>query len=952
MGYDPRDSNFANLQMIDEMYAKYEKDPNSVDGSWRHFFESFETPTAKIPEKTAKEPKAYTAHVKEETPHVSEQVQHLPLDVRVYDLINAYRTYGHLMAKINPIETSSQEEPRQLKLEAHGLNKKELSHHFSTYGLLHEEKAPLLDILNALKETYCNRIGVEYMGLQSPELEEWLQRHIEPNRFHINLTIEQKQQILQNLNKSELFESFIHTKYVGQKRFSLEGGETLIPMLSAIIDAGAGMGLEEFVIGMAHRGRLNVLSNILDKSYSDIFSEFEDNYIPESIEGSGDVKYHKGFYSQVKTVHGYRVHVTLTPNPSHLEAVDPVVEGQVRGKQFQRKEADAINKIVPILVHGDAALAGQGVVYETMQLYQLRGYTTGGTIHIVINNQIGFTTHPEDGRSTLYCTDIARTFRAPVFHVDAEDPEHCVYAIMLAVSLRQKFHCDVFIDLNCYRKYGHNETDEPAYTQPLSYQIIRKKKPIREIYRDDLINQGVLERYMAEALEAEFKKALHNALREAKNPVKEHVEKPFNQFIVNTSGNDSDVKDTDIFLPYPTGVSENELKDLALGICTIPEDFQIHPKLKNLITDRLSMVNNGKEALKPVDWGMAEILCYASLLTQGIHVRLSGQDCCRGTFSHRHAVWMDQATEKDYCSLNNLRRGQAKMEVYNSPLSEYAVLGFEYGYSIVQTNALVIWEAQFGDFANGGQIIVDQFISTGEQKWGQKSGLVMFLPHGYEGQGPEHSSARIERFLTLAGNQNMIIANPTTPAQLFHLLRRQILRPMQRPLVVLTPKGLLRNPQCVNKLQDFERGYFKEVLDDPEAPQQVSRLVFCSGRIYYDLLAERAKTKDSDVAIIRIEQLYPLDTMEIKKVVDKYSGFKEFFWVQDEPSNMGAWSFLYPKLREILPKKYEVNYIGRQRSASTAVGSHAMHKKEHQAIMQAVFRAANAKIEAAGEYKA
>lgn len=958
MSFDPKMySNFANLQMIDELYTKYEKDPNSVDASWRHYFQSLDSPNVQInTTKVIKEaappvlPKAYTAHIKQETQY--QPMQSLPLDVRVYDLINAYRTYGHLMARINPIATSPLEEPPQLKIEAHGLNKQELSHLFSTYGLLPHAKAPLLDIVNVLKEIYCNRIGVEYMGLQSPQLEEWLQNNIEPSRFRIDLTIEQKQLILQCLNRSELFESFIHTKYVGQKRFSLEGGETLIPMLATIIDTGARMNLDEVVIGMAHRGRLNVLSNILDKSYSDIFSEFEDNYIPESIEGSGDVKYHKGFYSQIKTVHGHHVHVTLTPNPSHLEAVDPVVEGQVRGKQFQRKGQDAINKIVPILVHGDAAIAGQGVVYETMQLYQLRGYTTGGTIHIVINNQIGFTTHPEDGRSTLYCTDIARTFRAPVFHVDAEDAEGCVYATMLALQLRQKFHCDVFIDLNCYRKYGHNETDEPAFTQPLSYQIIRKKKPIREIYRDDLIHQGVLERYMAEALETEFKKALQNALREAKNPSKDNMDKIAQPLKLDTTGKDTKVNDSDIFLPYPTSVPQNDLKELAKKVCAIPEGFQIHPKLKNLITDRLSMVEGDKDNIKPVDWGMAELLCYGSLLIQNVHVRLSGQDCCRGTFSHRHAVWMDQTNEQEYCSLKNLKDGQAPFEIYNSPLSEYAVLGFEYGYSLVQTNALVIWEAQFGDFANGGQIIVDQFISTGEQKWGQKSGLVLFLPHGYEGQGPEHSSARIERFLTLAGNHNMIIANPTTPAQLFHLLRRQVLRPMQRPLVVLTPKGLLRHPLCVSKLSDFEHGYFKEVLDDPQAPNQINKLVFCSGRIYYDLIAEREKANVKDMAILRIEQLYPLDSIEIKKMIDKYAGFKEFFWVQDEPSNMGAWSFLYPKLRELLPKKYEVNYIGRQRSASTAVGSHALHKKEHQAIIQALFGAPKPRVEGAGEYKA
>ncbi len=901
------DSAAANLSLLEEVYSKYKENPASVDAAWRPALAALES----------------------ETTYPSTRPSAMPNDLRVYNLIEAYRKYGHLMAKINPIATHSTEEPWQLNLEKLGFTSQELEIPFPTYGIMSAETAPLKEIIQILKGIYCDKIGVEYMGLQNPQLEEWVQRQIESNRFKIDLSIEQKKMILQQLNRSELFESFIHTRYPGQKRFSLEGGETLIPMLEAVIETGGKLGVEECIIGMAHRGRLNVLSNILNKSHTDIFSEFEDNWIPNSIEGSGDVKYHKGFTAEVKTPNNQKMRISLSPNPSHLESVDPVVEGQARARQIYLKDDIKQEKVVPILVHGDAALAGQGVIYETLQLYRLPGYSTGGAIHLVINNQIGFTATPEESRSTQYCTDIARAFDAPVFHVNAEDPEACVYATILAVELRQKFHCDVFVDLNCYRKYGHNETDEPAFTQPLEYQLIRKKRPIREIYRDQLIHQGVVEKHIAEGLETEFTKALHQAMEESKAA-------PRQAPAPNKNGNGS--KGEVLFASIATAVPKATLQAVAQRFCSVPEGFNIHPKLQHLLKERLSMVADG-EKVKPIDWGMGELLAYGTLLWEGIPVRLSGQDSPRGTFSHRHAVWMDQVVEKAYSPLNNLKTGQGRFDALNSPLSEFAILGFEFGYSFAYPEALVIWEAQFGDFCNGAQVIIDQYISPSEQKWGQKLGLALLLPHGYEGQGPEHSSARVERFLSLCGEDNMRIVNPTTPAQLFHLLRKQTLNPIRKPLIIFTPKGLLRHPACTSVLSDLTDGMFQEILDDPTPGADVKRLIFCMGRVYYDLIAERAAAGVKDLAIVRLEQLYPLNTEKLTAIIKKYSGVKEAIWVQEEPYNMGAWDFIHPLLQALLPKTIELKYIGRKRSASPAVGSHVLHKKQYAEIMAAVFGA-------------
>lgn len=824
----------------------------------------------------------------------------------ISNLINAYRCYGHLAAHTNPLHAKPPPSPKELELVNLNLSNKDLPQTFPTLGTLPTPSAPLQEIIHSLKNTYCKKIGIEYMLLSRPHLEAWLQQQIEPTHLHPNLSIQQKQSILQHLNKSELFEAFLQTKYTGQKRFSLEGAVTLIPMLATLLESSPDHQITHLIIGMAHRGRLNVLSNILNKSYPQIFSEFNDNPHPDSIEGSGDVKYHKGFQSTT-TINSHEIHVALSPNPSHLESVDPVVQGYAHAKQISSGQ----QAVLPILIHGDASLAGQGVIYETLQLYNLPGYANGGTLHIVINNQIGFTTLPTDGRSTPYCTDIAKTFGAPVFHVNAEDPEGCVHATLLALAIRQTFHIDVFIDLLCYRKYGHNETDEPAFTQPLEYQEIRQKKPIREMYRDALIEQGVVEKYVAESLEKEFKEALSRALELETPPTSTHSQSPA-------------PKEP----PAPvTKVDKKTLKAVSEGLVRVPAGFTPHAKLEKLLGERLKM---GIGEI-PLNWGAAELLAYGTLLWEGHAVRLAGQDSARGTFSHRHALWMDQKTGSPHIPLKHLRPGQGPCEIVNSLLSEYAAMGFEYGYSLAKPNTLTIWEAQFGDFANGAQVIIDQYLVTAEQKWDQFSGLTLLLPHGYEGQGPEHSSGRIERFLALAGHDNLRIVQPTTPAQFFHLLRRQALTSLKRPLIIFTPKALLRHPACTSAIDALADGAFQPILDDPSPAKRTDTLVFCTGKIYYEI----AEKKPETMTLVRIEQLYPIDRALLKELIDRYSP-KRCLWVQEEPRNMGAWFFMRPILRDLLDG-IEPEFIGRERSASTAVGSFAKHKRQQQEILEQVF---------------
>ncbi len=885
----PGHAQIANIALIEELYQKYLSDPESVDLSWRHFFEGIDFGAYLF--KRGQQPQGIDRSA-----------------LRIAHLVHAYRKYGHLEARFNPLDFS-EKRASELSLENLGFFEAELNETFPTMGFCGKEEAPLKEIIAALKEVYCSRIGFEFKDLTDPKLEAWIQQQIEP-KLHIEPSIEEKHQILECLNKSEVLESFLHTKYVGQTRFSLEGGETAIPLLAEMIHVGAEEGIGEFLIAMAHRGRLNVLANILNKPLPVLLEEFEDD-TSLSFEGNDDVKYHMGFTGEFPTRSGKKIAVSMAANPSHLESVDPVAAGMVKAKQIKKKDPS----VCPIVIHGDASIAGQGVVYETLQLSNLPAYSVGGTLHLVINNQIGYTTLPEEDRSTRYCTDIAKTFGAPVFHINAEDPESCLLAARLAAQIRQRFHCDVFLDLYCYRKYGHNEGDEPSYTQPLQYKLIRSKKSIRQLYYEQLLSAGHLEQKMAEALEANFKESLKKALSEAQAKIEK-----------KSSSAPHPKREAE---KVSTGVEEQKLRAVFELFCAVPSDFKLHPKLQKWLQDRLASLSGS------IDWAGGECLAVGSLLKENISIRLAGQDSQRGTFSQRHLIWIDNETGKSFCPLCRIDGGACT--VVNSPLTEYAGLGFEYGYSLSAPNDLVIWEAQYGDFNNGAQIIIDQYIASAEQKWNTPSSLVLLLPHAYEGAGPEHSSARLERFLQLSANDNMRIANASTPAQYFHLLRRQALAPEKKPLAVFTPKSLLRSPACTSKLADFTKGSFQEVLDDPLPPKACKRLLFCSGKIFFELFAEREKRKRFDVALIRIEQFYPLKIDQMKKIIAKYPGFTDCCWAQEEPENMGAWNFIGPYLQAVLPKGIPLRYVGRPANATTATGSHKKHKQEQQALLESAF---------------
>jgi 2-oxoglutarate dehydrogenase E1 component len=927
----------ANLSWLEQLYALYQLHPEQVDPSWRQFFagqvdQGSQAPVSVSPAATqVAATQVQAEQLVESRPQLvgpAGMADGQAAAARIMRLIDRYREEGHLAAHVNPIAKNPDKPIAQLELSTLGFREEELGQQFPTLGLLDRPMATLAEIVAVLQEIYCDGIGVEYMGNRRPDMEQWLQQRVEPTRLRPQLTADDRRLILEYLNKSELLEMFIHTKFVGQKRFSLEGGETLIPMLAAIVERGAEQGIEEIVIGMAHRGRLNVLTNILGKSYGVVFHEFEDTYHwQSSFGGGGDVKYHKGFTGKVTTRAGHQVQLVLCPNASHLESVDPIVLGMTRAKQIQRGDEKEQRKVLAILIHGDAALAGQGVVYESLQFSQLAGYSTGGTIHIVVNNQIGFTTIPKDSRSTRYCTDIARAFSAPVFHVNGEDPEGCIYATNLAVEMRQTFHCDLFLELNCYRKYGHNESDEPAFTQPLEYQLIRSKKPVRELYREQLIHEGVVEKVIAESLETQFRDALEKELSE-----------------IRKTGQAGELAPVPMIEEWPapqlesflTGVELRQLQEMSERFTRLPTGFNPHKKVEKLLEDRRAMVHAAPD--QPViDWGMGEHLAFASLLWEGRAIRLSGQDCRRGTFSQRHAMLVDQTNSSKYFPLNHLKPDQGRFDVFNSHLSEFGVMGFDLGYSWASPETLVIWEAQFGDFANGAQIIIDQYLTAAEQKWGQGSNMALFLPHGYEGQGPEHSSGRIERFLQLSGHHNIDVVSPSTPAQLFHLIRRQALRKAPKPLIVFTPKELLRHPLCRSSLNELTSGQWETVLDDPTPAIKTRRLVLCHGHITYALLAERQKRKADDMTILRIEQLFPLDLERLAELIQKYAGFESVYWVQEEPSNMGAWDFVRNRLRQILPNHQPPLYVGRRRSASTATGSHTFHELEHHQILERLF---------------
>ncbi|MEU3029098.1 multifunctional oxoglutarate decarboxylase/oxoglutarate dehydrogenase thiamine pyrophosphate-binding subunit/dihydrolipoyllysine-residue succinyltransferase subunit [Streptomyces incarnatus] len=847
---------------------------------------------------------------------------------RVFELIHSYRVRGHVMADTDPLEYRQRKHP-DLDIVEHGLTLWDLEREFAVGGFAGKSMMKLRDILGVLRDSYCRTTGIEFMHIQDPKQRKWIQDRVE--RGHAKPEREEQLRILRRLNAAEAFETFLQTKYVGQKRFSLEGGESVIPLLDAVIDSAAESRLDEVVIGMAHRGRLNVLANIVGKSYAQIFREFEGNLDPKSMHGSGDVKYHLGANGTFTGLDGEQIKVSLVANPSHLEAVDPILEGVARAKQ------DIINKggtdftVLPVAIHGDAAFAGQGVVAETLNMSQLRGYRTGGTVHIVINNQVGFTAAPESSRSSMYATDVARMIEAPIFHVNGDDPEAVVRVARLAFEFRQAFNKDVVIDLICYRRRGHNESDNPAFTQPLMYDLIDKKRSVRKLYTESLIGRGDITLEEAEQALQDYQGQLEKVFTE----VREATAQP-------AAGAAQEAQDG-FPAAVPTAVSAEVVKRIAESQVNIPEHITVHPRLLPQLQRRAAMVEDGT-----IDWGMGETLAIGSLLLDGTPVRLAGQDSQRGTFGQRHAVLIDRETGEEYTPLQYLAEDQARLNVYNSLLSEYAAMGFEYGYSLARPDALVMWEAQFGDFVNGAQTVVDEFISSAEQKWGQTSGVVLLLPHGYEGQGPDHSSARPERFLQLCAQNNMTVAMPTSPSNYFHLLRWQVHNPAHKPLVVFTPKSMLRLKAAASKAEEFTTGGFQPVIGDATAEAAaVRKVVFCSGKVYYDLEAERKKRGATDTAIIRIERLYPLPGAELQAEVNKYPNAEKYLWVQEEPANQGAWPFIALNLIDHLdlavgadiPAGERLRRISRPHSSSPAVGSAKRHQAEQEQLVREVFEA-------------
>ncbi|MCC7198932.1 MAG: 2-oxoglutarate dehydrogenase E1 component, partial [Gammaproteobacteria bacterium] len=845
-------------------------------------------------------------------------------------LIQVYANRGHLVANIDPLGLMQRPRPRVLDLEYFGLTQADLDHEFFTGTRSHAlpRRMKLKDIVAQLEHIYCDRIGAEFAHVSDTEERLWLQEKFQEGRLQHRFSPVEQENILWQLTTAEGLERYLHTKYVGQKRFSLEGGDALIPLLDDLIQQGGSCGVEEMVIGMAHRGRLNVLVNVLGKSPAVLFSEFEGHYDLAQVKGSGDVKYHKGFSADLKTPGG-NVHVVLAFNPSHLEVVNPVVEGSVRARQERR--GDTLGEhVIPVQIHGDAAFAGQGVVMETLQLSQARAFYTGGTIHLIINNQVGFTTsNPADARSTLYCSDVAKMIEAPILHVNADDPEAVVFVTRLALAYRQKFHKDIVVDLVCYRRHGHNEADEPAATQPVMYQAIRKHPTARQLYAERLEREQVIPPGKGAALAEQYRVGLDEGRQQARA-------------FVGTSGNKFTVDwthhlDASSHEYVHTGAELETLKRFGHLLTQVPADVTLHPRVSRIVEDRRRMYAGEM----PLDWGAAEILAYASLLKDGHPIRITGQDSGRGTFFHRHAVLHDQATGRTHVALTQLFDGQPRFQVTDSVLSEEAVMGFEYGYSTTDPNSLVIWEGQFGDFANGAQVIIDQFISSGESKWGRICGMTLLLPHGYEGQGPEHSSARLERFLQLCAEYNIQVCVPSTPGQMFHMLRRQMRRALRKPLVVMTPKSLLRHKLAVTDLSELVTGHFNTVIDevDPIVPDKVRRVVLCSGKVYYDLLEQRRADGVDDVAILRIEQLYPFPSDEYEAAIDRYRNAAEVVWCQEEPQNQGAWYQIRHRLQEKLLPKHLLLYAGRAGAAAPAVGVFQVHVEQQKAMVRAALHA-------------
>lgn len=837
---------------------------------------------------------------------------------KVLQLINIYRVRGHLIANLNPLKTESKTHP-ELEPERYGLTMWDFDREFITGGLGGHPRLSLRQILNILRDAYCRTLALEYMHIQEPAQKEWLQQWMEGIPRTSWFDISTKKRILKNLNDADAFERFLHTKYVGHKRFGLEGAESLIPVINTIFEEASNSGTEEVMLGMAHRGRLNVLANNFQKSYKRIFKEFDGDLDPESEQGSGDVKYHVGATAEFTSMEGNKISITLSSNPSHLEACDPVVEGMARARQDMLGDKDG-RRVLPVLIHGDSAFAGQGVVAETLNLSALSGYTTGGTIHIVVNNGIGFTTAEADARSTVYATDVAKMVQAPIFHVNGDDPEACVRAVLIATAFRQKFKKDVVVDIICYRRHGHNEGDEPSYTQPIMYKTIKEKRSVRKLYTETLVRRGDITLEDAEEILNTFHKTLESAFDSTRESAPRPVPRP------------TGFKPEQLDPVVDTSVPKETLIEILNALTTTPDSFTIHPKLQRQIAMRKKMFDADR-----IDWALGEALGFGSLVVENTPVRLSGQDSRRGTFSQRHSVLVDYKTEKYHVPLNNIRKEQALYSVYDSLLSEYAVMGFEYGYAVTRPEALTLWEGQFGDFVNGAQIIIDQFIASSEDKWQQTNRLVLLLPHGFEGQGPEHSSGRLERFLTLCAEYNMRVAIPSNSAQYFHLLRRQMHVKDPKPLIVMTPKSLLRSESARSPVKDFTNGTFQLLIDDHDPPAKPTKLLFCSGKLYYDLLAFREKTKNKDTAIVRMEQLYPFPYGPLREIIKKYSTALDIRWVQEEPRNMGAWYFILARMWNVIPETCSFTYVSRFSSASPATGSARVHAVEQEHLVKKAF---------------
>ena len=913
--------NAAHTSYFAELYDKYLINPDSVEPSWRAFFQGFDFGMENSMEGMTDE--LQTALLSVAGGQEVEVPEKLQKEFQVVRLIDGYRTRGHLFTKTNPVRERRQYFPT-LEIANFGLTPSDLDTTFTAGEILGIGPSTLRQIIEHLTRIYCDAIGVEYMYIRNPERVEWIQNWLNVNDNHPKYDADRKKHILKKLNEAVSFEGFLHTKYVGQKRFSLEGNESLIPALDAVVEKAAEMGVEQFVMGMAHRGRLNVLTNIFGKKAKDIFSEFDGKDYEQEI-FDGDVKYHLGWTSERKANNGKKIIMNIAPNPSHLETVGAVVEGIARAKQDARYSED-FSKVLPIVVHGDAAIAGQGLVYELVQMANLDGYKTNGTIHIVVNNQIGFTTNYLDARSSTYCTDVAKVTLSPVLHVNADDPEAVVHASLFALEFRMRFQRDVFLDLLGYRKYGHNEGDEPRFTQPKLYKAIAKHKNARDIYAEALLAEGVIDDNFVRELEEQYKASLEEELEDSRKEDKTVI----TPFMADEWSGYTHVREWEMMDPVDTKYDKKKLTAIAKVLTELPKNKKFLRKVEKLVNDRKAMFFENDT----LDWAMGELLAYGTLLEEGYGVRMSGQDVERGTFSHRHAVMKVEESEEEVMLLNHISEKQGDFQIYNSLLSEYGVVGFDYGYAMASPNTLTIWEAQFGDFSNGAQIMIDQYISAAEDKWKLQNGLVMLLPHGYEGQGAEHSSARMERYLQLCARDNMFIADVSTPANMFHLLRRQMKVNYRKPLIVFTPKSLLRHPRAVSTVEEFANGGFQEVIDDASAEvSKIKSLVFCTGKFYYDLLAFREENKREDVALVRVEQLFPVPTKQMKAVMEKYTNAGDKVWAQEEPRNMGAWGHLTMHFSEA----HKLRVASRRFYASPAAGSAVRSKRRHQQVIDYVF---------------